>query len=229
MADPDPIESELATVRDLDVDTIADAIQTIGFQCTHCGGCCTGNPTDPHTATVFPDEARDLIAATEGEWNEVVRPMPFGLDENGTGRTLEWALETDACGDCAFYDPDRPGEGGCTVYADRPLLCQTYPFRLAVEAGPTPLGDEVDRAGPVVAHECEGLGASIDREEALSLAETLKRRSIRELEEMRGVRSVADRVGPRRAPTEVIDSEGRKRPDGTAIEVGDPESDHRDV
>ncbi len=26
---------------------------------------------------------------------------------------------------CVFY-----GEGGCTVYASRPMLCRTYPFRL---------------------------------------------------------------------------------------------------
>ncbi|ELZ44519.1 hypothetical protein C464_13520 [Halorubrum coriense DSM 10284] len=172
------LEAELAAARALDVADLADAIESVGFECTRCGGCCTGYAPDepggapagegvdeagtdrrddgdaesgchggdadrePHTATVFPDEVRRVADAAEGEsgeaydWRDVARPMPFGLetdaDGDPSGETFEWALATDGCGDCTFYE-ESDGEGACTVHDARPLICRTYPFSVALD------------------------------------------------------------------------------------------------
>lgn len=226
------LETELERARDIPVSELADAIESIGFECTRCGGCCTAVETDdadtePHTATVFPDEVRRLqsAAADAGEepydWRDVARPMPYGLDDTGgepEGETFEWALGTDGCGDCAFYTESDDGTGACTVHEDRPLVCQTYPFSIALAGTAEPMGEAVDGEGLVRAHECEGLGRDITREDAEELAAALKRRTIRDIEEAIGVRESYE-------PTDVDgvvvhDSEGQKRPDGTPLSDG---------
>jgi Fe-S-cluster containining protein len=217
------LEAELARARELDVSELADAIQSIGFECTRCGACCKGTDTgdgrEEHTATVFSDEVRDLQAATDHEydWRDVARPMPYGLREGESGpegETLEWALQTDACGDCTFYEEREDGTGACTVHEDRPLICRTYPFSVALGGTSQPMGEAVDRVGAVRAHECEGLGRDIDRVEAEDLAVALKERAVRELEEAIAVRDGYEPADP--VPGEVVvhDSEGAKRPDG---------------
>ena len=240
MEDPDDsLEAELRRARALDVDELADAIQSIGFECTRCGACCKGHGDgEEHTATVFPDEVRGILKGNadgggeEGayDWRDVARPMPFGLEgdvdgesgggegtEDGglSGETFEWALQTDACGDCTFYD-DGPedGPGTCTVYDDRPLICETYPFSVDL-AGSEPMGEVVDSRGPVRAHECEGLGREIDEADAEALARTLKERAIREVEEMIAVRENYEPAEPGPGEVVVHDSEGAKDPDGT--------------
>jgi len=214
------LEAELAAARALDVAAIADGIESIGFECTRCGHCCRGTDEADHTATVFPDEIRTIQDGDEYDWRDVARPMPFGLSEPddgpATGETFEWALATDACGDCTFYD--REGEA-CSIYDRRPLICRTYPFSLAIEDDgaelSAPMGEVVDREGAVQAHECEGLGRDISRADAIELAETLKRRAVRELQEAIGVR---DNYEPTDIDGIVVhDSEGQKRPDGTRI------------
>ena len=238
----DSLEAELARARDLEVAALADAIEAIGFECTRCGACCTANevsavpPEDadedgegastaapdrePHTATVFPEEVRRLQAADEGDrdWRDVARPMPYGLSEGADGpegETFEWALQTDACGDCTFYAEDDDGVGACTVHADRPLICRTYPFSVALGGTSQPMGEAVDREGMVRAHECEGLGRDITREAAEDLAAALKERAVRELEEAIGVRDEYAPADPGPGEVVVHDSEGAKRPDGT--------------
>ena len=267
----EPLEAELSRARELAVDDIADAIEAMGFECTRCGGCCTGYAPDepggapagegrgedgadadeegsadadggdchgasdtpdrePHTATVFPGEVREVAAAAEerfGEsydWRDVARPMPFGLAEGDgdsgepAGETFEWALATDGCGDCTFYE-ESGGEGACTVHDARPLICRTYPFSVAVEGTSQPMGEAVDEAGVVRAHECEGLGRDISREEAEELAGALKERAVRELEEAIGVRDGYDPTAGERTDGDVVvfDSEGPKAADGTPI------------
>ncbi|MFB6077470.1 MAG: YkgJ family cysteine cluster protein [Halarchaeum sp.] len=207
------LEDELERARALDPDALADAIEELGFECTRCGGCCKGLG-DEHTATVFPDEVRGLEADADLEWRDVARPMPFGLDEDGAGETFEWALQTDGCGDCTFYEEDD-GEGACAVHADRPLICRTYPFSVALGGTSTPMGEAVDEAGMVRAHECEGLGRDISRADAEELAGALKERAVRELEEAIRVRDEYAPADPDPGETVVHDSEGAKRPDGT--------------
>ena len=80
------------------------------------------------------------------------------------------------------------------------------------------MGKAVDQEGEVRAHECQGLGRDIDREDAEELAAALKRRAVRELEEAIGVRENYEPVDPGRGEVVVHDSEGAKRPDGDSIE-----------
>jgi Fe-S-cluster containining protein len=224
----DSLETELDRARELSVSALADAIEAIGFECTRCGGCCKAaegenGETEPHTATVFPDEARALQDSGDYDWRDVARPMPYGLTEGEdgpAGETFEWALQTDDCGDCTFYeeseDSDAEGGGGtCTVYGDRPLVCRTYPFSVALGGTSQPLGEEVDQEGMVRAHECEGLGRDISREEAEQLARTLKERAVREIEEAIAVREAYEPAHPDPGEVVVHDSEGQKRPDGS--------------
>ena len=229
----DSLETELDRARDLAVNDLADAIESIGFECTRCGACCKGydpasggddndemgeaNATDrePHTATVFPDEIRELQDAGDYDWRDVARPMPYGLDGDDAGETFEWALQTDTCGDCTFYEEREDGTGHCGVHDDRPLICKTYPFSVALGGTSQPMGEAVDSEGMVRAHECEGLGRDISRSEAEELAAALKERAIRELEEAISVR---ENYEPRDVDGVVVhDSEGQKRPDGTPI------------
>jgi len=247
------LESELDRARDLAVDDLADAIASIGFECTRCGACCKGYDPDshggveekatdaadrePHTATVFPDEIRNIGAAGDYDWRDVARPMPYGLDDDDgeqSGETFEWALQTDACGDCTFYEEREDGTGHCGVHDDRPLICRTYPFSVALGGTSQPMGEVVDSValsaqreagetgdseGVVRAHECEGLGRDISRSEAEKLAAALKERAIRETKEAIEVR---ENYEPRDVDGVVVhDSEGQKRPDGKSIETGD--------
>jgi len=241
----DSLETELDRARALAVDDLADAIESIGFECTRCGACCKGydpaddestegdevDPTgdasddrEPHTATVFPDEIRELQAAGDYDWRDVARPMPYGLDgddgdSNASGETFEWALQTDACGDCTFYEESDDGTGHCGVHEDRPLICKTYPFSVALGGTSQPMGEAVDSERMVRAHECEGLGRDISRSEAEELASALKERAIREIEEAIAVR---ENYESRDIDGVVVhDSEGQKRPDGTPIESDD--------
>jgi len=239
------LEAERERAEALEVGELADAIESIGFECTRCGACCkavegcesehgaadggddvseegeAGAEGHDHTATVFPDEVRELQATDDYDWRDVARPMPYGLAEGEEalqGETFEWALQTDDCGDCAFYAEDDDGRGACTVHEDRPLVCRTYPFSVALGGTSQPMGEAVDEAGMVRAHECEGLGRDISRAEAEELARALKERAVREIDE-----AIAIRDGYRpveREPGEVVvfDSEGAKRPDGSRVE-----------
>ena len=223
----DTLEMELDRARELSVSDLATAIESIGFECTRCGACCkaascssesgfdTHDTSDPHTATVFPDEIRQIQQRGSYDWRDVARPMPYGLtqtDDGPTGETFEWALQTDDCGDCTFYEPGR-----CTIYEDRPLVCRTYPFSVDLGGTSQPMGETVDRSGIVLAHECEGLGRDISRDAAEELATVLKERAIQELQEAIAVR---DEYEPAAEPEESVvvhDSEGAKRPDGTPL------------
>jgi Fe-S-cluster containining protein len=224
------LTTELERARGLDTADLADAIESIGFECTRCGACCTKEVDDdgevePHTATVFPDEVRTLQGSEregeeEREWRDVARPMPYGLSEGedgDEGETFEWALQTDACGDCAFY-AEEDGVGACTVHEDRPLICETYPFSVALDGTAEPAGEPVDSEGVVRAHECEGLGRDISREDAEELAAALKERAIRELEEAIALRENYEPAEVGRGEVVVHDSEAAKRPDGTPLE-----------
>ncbi|NUB91537.1 YkgJ family cysteine cluster protein [Haloterrigena sp. SYSU A121-1] len=220
------LEAELEEARALDTDDLADAVESIGFECTRCGACCKGEDEDDHTATVFPDEVRDLEASDEYDgdydWRDVARPMPYGLsatdDGDLEGETFEWALQTDDCGDCTFYEEDESGTGACVAHDDRPLICRTYPFSVALAGTSQPMGEAVDEEGVVRAHECEGLGRDISRADAEELARALKERAVRELEEAIAVRDEYAPADPDPGEVVVHDSEGAKRIDGTPLE-----------
>lgn len=85
------------------------------FQCLKCGNCCTG----------FSGTVRVCD-------NEIVRlSNRLGLAEEefrknytrGVGRGVVSLIEKKNT-DCIFYDEEKK----CTVYADRPRQCRTWPF-----------------------------------------------------------------------------------------------------
>ncbi len=209
--------ASLEAAHALDVDALAASIRRIGFACTDCGACCRApSEDDEHTAVLFPGEIREIQDETSADWAEIAQPMPFGLDENGAGVTFEWALQTTDCGDCSFY-AETGDEGGCTIYRDRPLICQTYPFTVDLLRPSDASGDAVEVDGDVLAFECEGLGRSISWADARALARTLKERAIIETTEAIAVQN-AYRPAPPDVTTVVHDSDGRKRPDGTSLD-----------
>ncbi|TKX83471.1 YkgJ family cysteine cluster protein, partial [Halorubrum sp. SS5] len=64
------LEADLDAARDLAVADLADAIESIGFECTRCGGCCTGYaPDEPGGAPAGAgaDETGADAAGTDGD------------------------------------------------------------------------------------------------------------------------------------------------------------------
>jgi hypothetical protein len=211
----DGLDAALAAACDVDVDDLAAQIQAVGFACTHCGDCCTGTKAAPHTATIFPHEVRAIQATTAHPWTAVARPMPYGVAH---GETFEWALATDAAGSCVFHEAAAT-DGGCRVHADRPGVCATYPFSLAVEPEHATAGDPVDADGLLRVHQCEGVGEPIDDAAAEQLARRLRERTIVELIE---AAALLDRYEPRPGDGLVVfDSEGPKDAHGRPMGVAD--------
>jgi Fe-S-cluster containining protein len=190
----------------LDVEEIADVVESVGFECTDCGDCCTSGD-GPLAVTVFPDERRRLAGAygVDGEASpdDVTEPSPFGGDE-----TFEWTVRRDGCGDCFFHEGD-----GCSVYEARPTVCRTYPFavRFDGEAGALDAEEVVELDGTdaaVVVGECEGTGRGITRDEALELAREVKQRAVKEEREARAVVEAYEEVDAPDGAVVVHDSEG---------------------
>jgi hypothetical protein len=94
-----------------------------------------------------------------------------------------------------------------------------YPFSVALGGTSQPMGEPVDEAGMVRAHECEGLGADIDRADAVALAEALTERAVTELEEAIAIRDGYEPADVDPGSSIVHDSEGAKRPDGSRVET----------
>ncbi len=86
------------------------------FECTRCNACCRYEP-----GYVFLSE-RDierLLAATGTDREEFLRLYCRIVEIDGE-RLI--SLKEKANYDCVFWD------GGCTVYAHRPLQCRAFPF-----------------------------------------------------------------------------------------------------
>lgn len=203
----DRLEAALDWADGFDIEQIADRVQEIGFECTRCGKCCQGTETEPHTAIAFPDEVRAIRETTGMAWSEITSPMPFGV-QDGAGETFEWALQTDDCNDCVFLESDGT-HTRCTIYGERPLICRTYPFSLGLPGTGESEAGAVAVSGRVRASECPGLGAEISHERALAIAEILKERAVRELQETIALR---DQYRPRPDADGIVvhDSEGAK-------------------
>lgn len=147
------------------VEALARRIKAIGFRCQRCGECCSGPDAE---VLVFPSEVRRIVSHTGQSWLEVVEPPETGVwDAEGNFHTLEWMLRRHGNG-CAYYDA---ASGSCRIYPARPDICRTYPFYLD--------GDELRVS------ECRGLGMEMDDDEALRIAQELKRRLVSEMMEER--------------------------------------------
>lgn len=108
------------------------------FACHGCGGCCT-NLKDawahaPTRKPSIPDDRIHRLEAPAGlrlfTWEasrfpaDRLEPLLVTADAN-TQRliTLAYVLDADTC-------PNHDDEDGCTIYPDRPLVCQAYPLLL---------------------------------------------------------------------------------------------------
>lgn len=88
------------------------------FECTGCGGCCTGAPG---YVWVTQEEMR-RIAEHIGE--------PDGrLSKQYARRVrLQHSLAEYENGDCVFLRWTGEGKAACAIYAVRPAQCRTWPF-----------------------------------------------------------------------------------------------------
>ena len=88
------------------------------FECTQCGGCCTGAPG----YVWVNQEEIEAIAAHLGEEDLDVFRAKY-LKKHGARLSLKDVEERNY--DCILL---HPTERRCTIYAVRPRQCRTWPF-----------------------------------------------------------------------------------------------------
>lgn len=113
------------------------ALQGLRFQCTGCGGCCTGR--GEHYIAVAAAE-QNLIQRYLGISRSWFRRRYLVFYEDGIA-SLRWERDR-----CVFLDGDRR----CRIYAVRPAQCRGYPFWPEVVASQAAWDSEARR--------CEGIG-----------------------------------------------------------------------
>ena len=103
----------------------------VRFSCHHCGHCCTDVVCLPTPADVVRivratrrDPRRFLEFLTPDEIQGVAKSDPTWL-ECGSERHIMALRRSDR--GCTFLNKRNRH---CTIYADRPLLCRLYPFKL---------------------------------------------------------------------------------------------------
>ncbi len=90
--------------------------ETLRFQCTACGACCTGD--ESHHVFLSREEAGKICQWLGLSWAWFSRRYLSALED----RTRVLSSRDD--GRCIFLD----AQGRCRVYAVRPAQCATYPF-----------------------------------------------------------------------------------------------------
>lgn len=85
------------------------------FECTGCGGCCSG---EPGYVWVDDDEIAGMAALMKISVESFERR--FVRNEAGGKSLVEYPD-----GDCIFLEPDSRR---CSVYEARPVQCRTWPF-----------------------------------------------------------------------------------------------------
>jgi len=85
------------------------------FECLQCGSCCSG-----FSGTVQVSDAEIATLALRLAISE----SEFRKDYTRTVGGGATSLIEKKNKDCIFFDKER----GCTVYADRPRQCRTWPF-----------------------------------------------------------------------------------------------------
>lgn len=107
------------------------------FECTRCGNCCGGKPGSVRVS----DAEIDALALRTG-----LRPDEFRAVYTRRLRGGDVSLRERSDGTCTFYAAGR----GCTVYAERPRQCRTWPFWRSVVHSPERWAEE--------ARSCPGIG-----------------------------------------------------------------------
>ena len=87
----------------------------LAFECTQCGGCCSGNPG---FVWVTPEEIARI--ATHMDMDIETFEMKFVRRVGNRKSLVEYPD-----GDCIFLDPKKRN---CMVYESRPIQCRTWPF-----------------------------------------------------------------------------------------------------
>jgi Fe-S-cluster containining protein len=85
------------------------------FECTQCGKCCGGAPG---TVLVTDSELKSMSQALQ------LSPEQFREMYTRTLPSGKLSLRERANYDCVFFERDL----GCTIYAQRPQQCRTWPF-----------------------------------------------------------------------------------------------------
>ncbi len=168
---------------------LADKVLSIGFRCTRCGDCCRGLGNDGSLVMAGRDEVERISRMLGRPLQEVAEPYPETVEIQGARVRLGWALLRDEAGACRQYNGNR-----CSVYADRPHLCRTYPFMLD--------GDRL------IVSECPGIGAPLTDEEALAIARDLLLRQGAEEEDAREIQGRIATAALSSGADVVIDSWG---------------------
>jgi len=186
---------------------------------------------EPHTATVFPDEVREVVDAAEvqfGEsydWRGATPParcpgLSEGDDGEPAGETFEWALATDDCGDCTFTRR-RAGRGLHGPRRSPAHHLSNLPVQRRARRDEPADGRGGRRRGCRPRPRVRGARPRyLTRGRRGAGRGAQKARAVRELEEAIGVRDGYDPTAGERSDGDVVvfDSEGAKAADGTPID-----------
>ncbi|MEM1109674.1 MAG: YkgJ family cysteine cluster protein [Planctomycetota bacterium] len=113
------------------------------FECTQCGGCCTGAPGFVWFGDDEAQAMADAVGVDLREFYQRYCKRKFGrwtLDEVRYQRDKY---------DCVFLERDAKGNGRCSIYAVRPTQCRTWPFWDSNLSSP--------RAWAAAAQDCPGM------------------------------------------------------------------------
>lgn len=122
------------------------------FECTRCGNCCGGAPGNVRVS----DAEIETLALRTGLRDEEFRAVYTRRLRGG-----DLSLRERRDGSCVLYASER----GCTVYADRPRQCRTWPFWRSVVRSPERWAEE--------ARDCPGIGRG-PLHDAAGIARTLE-------------------------------------------------------
>lgn len=115
----------------------SSSLSGLRFECTGCGGCCTGR--GEHYIETTRTEQRRIQRFLGIGWRWFRRRY-LTVDEDGI-ESLRWVRDR-----CVFLD----GEKRCRIYAVRPAQCREYPFWPEVV--------ESRKTWEREARRCEGIG-----------------------------------------------------------------------
>jgi len=140
----EPLEAELERARALDVDDLADAIRSIGFECTRCGACCkaeqgcgsdgseragddpaddgtVGQGDDPPEATDDDEAGDDPHTATvfPDEVRRLQDAAGDGYDWRDVARPTPFGLDDDGEGETFEWALAVDDCGDCSFYEER--------------------------------------------------------------------------------------------------------------
>ena len=177
------LQEELEAAGSISIEDIASQIREVGFSCRMCGSCCKRSGGDNRvflTSTDLellkscpscPEDAAVPMVPDEMDMHSSASILEhlheFDIDPEGRLHTFGWMLKRKDCGDCFFIRED--GSNRCGIYANRSMICRTYPFYI--------------ENGKLETSECEGLGDEISIEDSLVLAKELVDRYVTEIKD----------------------------------------------